>query len=519
MDQDKQTGSFYTPSLLVEYMSVYALRNYEDDIKILEPSFGDGRFLRHLVSESRTIDAVEIDSEKIDKVASEEYRGINLIKGSFIEYALLSEKKYDLIIGNPPYITKKLLSEEEKIFSQELIKHWSLPDNVFQNIWVSFVLASLKILNKTHGSIFFVLPFEFLQVHYAEKLRNFLEERFNLIEITTFVESVFPKIEQDVCLVYMTNRQGIEPIVKYTTVRSINDFNPVEYSEIKRNKPLKKWSNSILNDDEIELLTSISRKYLEMSDLGDSSPGIVTGANSFFILNRSQVEELKCSECVVPIIQKSTIVPSLLNFYSNDFEGLDKLGKKLRLLHLSNIASNNFSDMLNEYLERGVEQKIHERYKCNNRKRWFDVPIIESGDLMFFKRYNKYPRLIVNQANVYTTDASYNIRLNKGFDPFSVAFCFYNSLTLTLCEYNGRFYGGGVGELVPSEFKTLRIPYRDVAKSDIEKVDSMMRGNTDIWSIIDYVDQIVLNDLSAGELRSLKKIREKYLLRRLKGSN
>lgn len=85
-------------------------------------------------------------------------------------------------------------------------------------------------------------------------MRRFLEGRFNNIEITTFQESVFTDIEQDVCLVYLTNCDGHEPIVKYTTVKSIDNFKPIEYSEIKRNKPLSKWSNCILNDDEIELL-------------------------------------------------------------------------------------------------------------------------------------------------------------------------------------------------------------------------------------------------------------------------
>lgn len=71
---------------------------------------------------------------------------------------------------------------------------------------------------------------------------------------------------------------------------------------------------------------------------------------------------------------------------------------------------------------------------------------------------------------------------------------------MTLCEYRGRFYGGGVGELVPSEFKSLCIPY----------------NNINIEEIFDYVDSIVLEDLSITDIKAIKKIREKYLLRRLK---
>lgn len=134
----------------------------------------------------------------------------------------------------------------------------------------------------------------------------------------------------------------------------------------------------------------------------------------------------------------------------------------------------------------------------------------------FFKRFNKLPRLIVNSAGVFTTDISYNIRLSDEYDPLSVAFCFYNSLTMTLCEYNGRFYGGGVGELVPSEFKSLAIPYKRIHKNSVKKLDRMLRSNLKIEEVLGYVDSIVLNDLSPDVLEQIKRIRKKYLIRRLK---
>ncbi|WP_170220217.1 Eco57I restriction-modification methylase domain-containing protein [Paenibacillus anaericanus] len=513
--EDKQTGSFYTPKSLVSYMSEYAMQKVNAPT-ILEPSAGDGRFIDVLTDYDSSIDAIEIDANKIEYLKSVcPNNNVQLICANFIKYSLKSNKKYNLIIGNPPYITKKVLTEDERAISIELIKYWSLPDSIFQNLWVSFVLGALKLLNE-NGAIFFVLPFEFLQVHYAEKLRNFLEEKFNLIEITTFKESVFPDIEQDVCLVYMTNISGIKPIVKYTTVKNIDDYNPIEYSEIRRNKPLKKWSNSILNDDEIELLMNLSNQYTKVSSLGNISPGIVTGANDFFIINDSDAERLNCKELLIPIIQKGSSVSKLLLFAKDDFLELTELNKKVWMLNLSKVDITNISGDLKNYLSEGMIRELHKRYKCGQRKRWHDVPIISSGDLMFFKRYNKLPRLIVNSADVYTTDISYNIRLNNEFDAHSVAFCFYNSLTLTLCEYSGRFYGGGVAELVPSEFKSLSIPYKRIHKSSVKKLDRMLRENKTIEEIVKYVDGIVLNDLSPNDLDVLKKIREKYLIRRLK---
>ncbi|MFY3791819.1 Eco57I restriction-modification methylase domain-containing protein [Ureibacillus sp. MALMAid1270] len=513
----KKTGSFYTPKPLVKYMCDYAMKKIQAN-NILEPSVGDGRFLDELVNfQDICIDAVEIDEQKINVLKNQRRISVNLFCTNFMDYAISEDKKYELIIGNPPYVSKKNLSIEEREKCLKILQYWSLSEEIFQNTWVSFVLGALKLLDKSKGALFFVLPFEFLQVHYAAKLRTFLEKMFNFIEITTFKESVFPEIDQDVCLVYLSNEQkDINPIVRYITVKSINDYTPIEKSEIKRNKPLTKWSNAILNDNEIELLKSLSNKYHKVSELGHISPGIVTGANNFFIFNNLLVDSMNCKDQTIPIIQKSSNIPNLLLLNKGDFEELSKSNKNTSMLNLNMIDPVDFSDELKKYLLTGIEKGINKRYKCSIRKRWYDVPVLNYGDLMFFKRYNLLPRLLVNKASVYTTDIAYNIRLQEYFHAPSVAFCFYNSLTLTLCEYQGRFYGGGVGELVPSEFKALCLPYKKIDGNDINKLDEMLRNNEKLEKIINFVDEKVLSELDEQELDKIKKIRHKYLLRRIK---
>lgn len=134
----------------------------------------------------------------------------------------------------------------------------------------------------------------------------------------------------------------------------------------------------------------------------------------------------------------------------------------------------------------------------------------------FFKRFHYLPKIIINSADIHTTDIAYNIRIKDKYDPSSFAFCFYNSLTLALCEYNGRFYGGGVGELVPNEFKSLAIPYKKVAKEHLQQLDNMFRTETPFSDIIDYVDTVVLGSLSDNEIKLLQNVRNRYLTRRLK---
>lgn len=512
---NKQTGSFYTPTSLIEYMVEY-VRSRIVPHSILEPSAGDGRFAKVLRSFNCPITLVEYEDHKIADLRNEYSDFCKIINADYLDFALNQNQTFDLIIGNPPYIRKKVLPQEQRDSSLKLLDHYKLSHDLFQNIWVSFILGALKNLSP-NGAIFFVLPFEFLQVQYAEKLREFLEGKFNTIEITTFEDSVFSEIEQDICLVYLSNEQQGKPYIKYTTLVSDTNTAKTFESIIQRNKPLKKWSNCILNDAETEMLIKTASRFPKIKTFGEVSPGIVTGANSYFVLSKDQIDTLNISEDQqLSVLTKGSHVPSLLLLRASDFEAIESPKKRTRLLDLNTTKEEAFSQDLKSYLETGKVKKIHERYKCKQRKRWFDVPIIRTGEACFFKRFHKLPKLIVNKAGIHTTDVSYNIRFNEKTNPSSFAFCFYNSLTLALCEYNGRFYGGGVGELVPSEFKDICVPYRDIPEKEISHLDNLFRKNTPYAEIIDYVDSHVLTDLSDDAIALLQQIRNRYLMRRMK---
>lgn len=514
---DKETGSFYTPPELVKFMVSYVKDRVKPEVT-LEPCIGDGRFVRALSSLCKRVKAIEISEEKIKMIKSKQKwdTKIDFECTDFIQYAFNHDDKYDLVIGNPPYISKKNISDKQRKISIAILETFGLNTSLFQNLWVSFILASLKLL-KLEGTIFFVLPFEFLQVQYAEKLRSFLESKFNTIEIITFEERVFKDIEQDICLVFLSNEPEAKAYIKYTTMKSPASPSIIFDSIIMRNKPLKKWSNCILNDDETEFIHRISQKYIQIGAVGNISPGIVTGANSFFILDKTHMDDLQVSEEIqLGIISKSSDVTRKFIFTSDDFKNLSHNNKKVYLLNLNNLDKKYFSTFLTEYLVKGEKERINERYKCASRKRWYDVPIVKNGEVCFFKRFNKFPRLIINENLFYTTDIAYNIRFLDEYDPKSFAFCFYNSLTLTMCEYHGRFYGGGVGELVPSEFKSLPIPYTHVDISYVRHVDEMICNNERFENIIDFVDNVVL-DLDNRERRLLRRIRNRFLQRRLNG--
>lgn len=512
----KEIGEYYTPVNLVFSMVEY-IKKQISNMDVLEPSAGDGRFVSPLLNYNpKTLDCIELFETKCEKIRRiSDSKNLNVICNDFIDFSLSSSKKYDLIIGNPPYIKKTNMNSEIINNSARLLEKLEIDKIKIENIWVSFILASVKLL-KANGSIFFILPFEFLQVNYSEELRLYLEEKFNKIEIIVFDNKVFNNIEQDVCLLYLTNDNNYnKEYIKYSVVKDENDItNPIYESKIMKNKPLKKWTNSIITDKETELLKKKSELFKKIKTYADISPGIVTGNNSFFIKNKEFIDITEAPN--IPIISKSVLVGNKLIFNNQDFEFLAKDFKEVYLLTL-NQEMKSYSKGLQTYLKLGEKTGYNTTYKCKTHKPWYNVPIIAKGDLLFFKRFHLLPKLIINEADIYTTDISYNIRLNKKYDKYSFGFCFYNSLTLAMSEYLGRFYGGGVCEMIPNEFKDLPLPYKVISKEKINKLNNMIEIGCSVDQITNLVDEEVLKDhFSNEELLIIQEIRRKLISRRIK---
>lgn len=519
---EKLSGSYYTPQKTVRFIYDYLQQHHKSIKSILEPSAGDGRFIR-LFSKATSVEnivGVELYQEKVQAINEQiSSPKITMVASDFLEYITTCKTKFDLVVGNPPYINIKNMDKKFLEAARFLCKSLNLPENLIKNAWVAFVIAATQLLSKT-GTVFFVLPTEFLQVQYSEKLRGFLEKKFNTIHIISFEERMFPEIEQDACLVYLTNENQGLPYISYQQFAKLDSKKPILESRIERNKPLKKWSNAVLSDEEIDLLNRFAKQYTTIADLADSTPGIVTGANNKFILTKEEVNKYECTKYVKPIISKGAMAKNKFEVNHTLISELASAGKKVYLLDLVGTKPDELPFSLKNYLSmvaitkrNGVE--IQKSYKCSKRKPWYGVPIVKGSRVIFFKRYDLCPRISTNPAEIYTTDIAYNLRLHEIIEPESLVFCFYNSLTLAQCEFVGRYYAGGVSELTPNEFRTISVPYHQIESCDIEYIKQMFRNNEELDRIIGFVNSKTLEiDLTTEEIIRLNNIRTKLIKRR-----
>ncbi|QOS77067.1 N-6 DNA methylase [Paenibacillus sp. JNUCC31] len=535
MEHKKKNGVYYTPDSLANFVINHLYFNFLENkkkINVLEPSCGDGIFINAIVNsktekkQKLNITAVELDELEIGKISQEMSDkvgtdiNITFHNRDYLEFQVLNKDKYDLIIGNPPYISHKHLTEHQISLSNEVLTKAKVSPPRTKNLWISFLISSVLSLTN-NGTICFILPSELLQVKHSLSIRDFLFKHFNYIEIFTFGEIVFEGIEQDTIIFIGSNSKGKRGF-KYSNIDNLKDLNIDVINESENLADIQiseKWTSLILTNSHIDKLTAMKERVYPLDFYCSSGAGIVTAANKSFIVDDNLVEKYKLEEFKLPIIQKSSQIKNLINFTKNDFEVIQHSGKPTNLLLFKDQDYELFTPESKLYLDLLVKDKVHQRYKCTKRNRWYVVPSVWKSDGFFFKRSFLHPKIIVNDAEVLVTDTAYRITMKEGYDIKSLAFSFYNSLTLVFTELFGRYYGGGVLELTPNEFKKVPIPYVNVTNEVLIQLDDMFRDEEDFSKILTFTNDIVLKQsfgFTNDEIEFLNTIRERLINRRLK---
>ena len=521
MQNKKHTGSYYTPDYLAGFISKRVLSHFEgrQRISVLEPSVGDGSFIIELAKSALAINITAIDiNEQELKSAKSKWKGnkSTFLNSDFLQFN--TQKKYNAIIGNPPYVRKSLLKDEQIECAKRIHEEEGLSEITVKNIWTTFLIKSNKLLASS-GVLAFVLPSELLQVKFAEEIREYLKNQFQRIEIFTFNDLMFECKGQDTIVLFAYKKHPKKG--EFFTNIVNKDILKDEKFKLNNNDLLVeskvKWTHHFLSKDEITFLNRLKKSLLKLNDYCESKPGIVTAANKFFIIDKQIEEKYNLSHYTKPIIQKGYYVNGSVEFNEDDFTYLESKYPS-RLLQINN--NDIINEDLGEYLKIGIKQEIPERYKCKKRNSWYVIPNIANiPDAFFFKRSHHYPKLLKNNTNALVTDSAYKVNVRDGFDLNSLIFSFYNSLTLTFSEIDGRYYGGGVLELTPNEFKNLPIPYLSINKQEFVEFVNKFETKNDIDEILNINDNIILQSvlkLSSSDIKKIQNIRQKLISKRMR---
>lgn len=525
---EKLRGAYYTPIEIAKFILQWGI-NGSSDSEILEPSCGDGVFLECLNNEKmafKKITAVEFETEEANKARAINLENSYVRNDDFHQFCLNTFDRYDLIVGNPPFIRYQYYDSDQQILADEIFKRAGLKRTKLTNAWVTFVVGCSMLL-KEQGKLGFVVPSELLQVKYAQQLRKFLETHFNKINIISFENLVFEDIQQEVVLLLCEKNLSSEHLIEHIEVADIKGLFQLDPKRLKF--PTKKidfhsdkWTYYFLDKSELNLLEKIRCKSRStIGSYADVEVGITTGSNDYFTVPQSIVNIYQLNEYARPMVGRSVQVNSLC-FTKADWQTNIESGAKAMLLVFSPNAHVIGNEGTKAYLASGESNKIHEGYKTSIRDQWYVIPSIKLSDALFLRRNNQYPKFVLNEANAYTTDTMHRVFIHEGVNKKALLASYYNSLSFAFAEILGRNFGGGCLELMPSEVSDIFIPYRIENEKLFDTIDQMLRDKKSPDEILDITDEYILCDglgLSKDEASLCRSIWHKTMGRRLGRKN
>ena len=527
---EKLRGSFYTPPIICNFILKWAM-NGNNKMDILEPSAGDGAFLRAIESNKysyNSVTAIEIEETEAKKAALTPLKQFRVLNMDFHDYFNETEDRYDLVVGNPPFIRYQYFDNSQQDAAEKIFEKAKLKYSRLSNPWVSFVVGS-SLLLKEKGKIGFVLPAEILQVSYAAEIRNFLAHFFNKIVLVSFRRLVFPSVQQDVVLLLCEKCDIGDHLIEHIELENSSDLETAAIEYFK--KPSKKidfasnkWTFYFLDQSEINFIEGLvkSEHISKLGKFAKVEVGMTTGANKYFTVPKEIVDKYDLSEYSYPMVGRSVQLQSVI-FTANDWKKNVESGARSFMLLFPTMweVSKNWRAM--DYINLGIKEHINDKYyKTSIRAEWQIIPSAKISQLLFQRRNNIFPKFVLNSANAYTTDTMHRVNVKNGINPEALVASYYNSLSLATGEISGRSYGGGALELMPNETENILIPYREDNAEILGDIDKMFRQGKSIEEILSFTDPIILSEgygFSSKEIMSANRIWKKLLQRRLARGN
>lgn len=509
--EQKLRGGYYTPIILADFIMEWVGRARPETI--LEPSCGDGVFIQAVKNcklDNCEFIAVERNSQEARKaeLLSNDLGlagRVTVNNWDYLETAVNQpDMKFDAVVGNPPFIRYQFLEEEDQEYSKTIFERNNLKFTKHTNAWVPFIIASINMLNDG-GRLGMVVPAEIFHVMHAAPLRKFLLDTCHKLVIFDPKDIWFKDTLQGAVIIFAEKKDAPEEECLGLGIQETNGYeftqeDPENLYNNARMIPVHllqdKWTISFLSNTTITLIKQLleSPDVYNFSDLATVAVGVVTGANNFFLVSDDIVEEYELQDYCSPMFGKSNHCKGVI-YDQKQHDSNAQRGLPSNFLYIED-EFESLPKRVQDYIKLGEEQDLHKRYKCRIREPWYKVPSVYSTNIGMLKRSHNIPRVIHNELEAYTTDTAYRMTITESWcSPELFSYCFVNPVTAIFAELEGRHYGGGVLELVPSEIRKLYIPVPRI-DVNIQELNNRFLNNEPIEEVLFSQGRHILESLS-----------------------
>ena len=325
-------GQYFTPKVVADFM--VELATVSETAMVLEPSCGEGVFLEALKAKGfKDVSAYEIDGDLAQNFENVQYE-------SFVSANIAS--KFDLIIGNPPYIRWKNLEDDLK---QELSISplWNKYFNSLCDYLYIFILKSIELLND-NGELIFICPEYWLSTTHSVSLRNYMVEHGYFETMYHFNETpIFDKVTVSILIFKYVKSKQPPPKIKVAKFYANQKLSAVTLQQLKAQTafanaeylsvaPFQSNERWLLQSDEVrtELRTlelHCSKKYQNsllnlfnkdklafdtIGDICDIGNGLVSGLDKAFQINGFSLNAAE-EKAVLKVVKAKDINPYFAN--------------------------------------------------------------------------------------------------------------------------------------------------------------------------------------------------------------
>lgn len=220
----------------------------------------------------------------IDAINEEEWNRINIFdwKKEFME--IFKDGKFDIIIGNPPYMKTQTLKEYHPIVVEYLKSQYSSAKKGNYDIYIVFIERAMQLL-KEKGYLGYIVPHKFFNASYGKNLRKYISQNGFLQRVIHFSDyQIFKNVSTYTCLIFLQNQKNnVIEAAKFDS----STFNPDMLKSIKFiNINSNEWTENpwnIQSEDCSKILQKIN-KFPKLFDVTTNIfQGPKTGADNVFI--------------------------------------------------------------------------------------------------------------------------------------------------------------------------------------------------------------------------------------------
>lgn len=298
------------------------------------------------------------------------------------------ERKFDCIVGNPPYIRHELISAENKKTYRNKYKTFKYR----ADLYVPFFEKSLSILND-NGFLSFICSNRWLNNQYGEGLRELISQKYNLVKLLN-IEQSSPFDEEVIsypCISTISKNLNNGTTLFCEINSKEIDFDNIVFNEIEMPQNAL-WQNLFLEYDiNHKSLLGIIEQGFEIGI------GVATGADKVFIKSKSEINGIEKSR-LIPLIKSNDLKNNSFkwgeHFVINPYEN-DKLCDLNIYPHLKKYLNENKEILL----KRHTAQKSPEKWFKTIDKIKIELqykpklllPDLTGNKVLFIDEGNYYP--------------------------------------------------------------------------------------------------------------------------------